>query len=30
MTAVTQHPDMDTVDAGQSSVGVVGTFKNLK
>lgn len=30
MTVVTQHPDTDTVDAGQSSVGVVGTFKNLK
>ncbi|HHH19360.1 MAG TPA: DUF839 domain-containing protein [Campylobacterales bacterium] len=30
MTVVTQHPDAETADAGQSVAGVVGTFKNLK
>ncbi|HFU77778.1 MAG TPA: DUF839 domain-containing protein, partial [Epsilonproteobacteria bacterium] len=30
MTVVTQHPDADTKDFGQSSAGVVGTFKNIK
>jgi len=30
MTAVTQHPDEDTNDEGQSSIGVVGVVKNLK
>lgn len=30
MTAVTQHPDTSSADAGESNVGVLGTFKNLK
>ena len=30
MTVVTQHPDTETVDAGQSGAGVVGTFKNIQ
>jgi len=29
MTAVTQHPDAGTVDAGESSIGVMGPIKNL-
>ncbi|MEA3227915.1 MAG: choice-of-anchor I family protein, partial [Campylobacterota bacterium] len=29
MTAVTQHPNADTVDVAESSVGVMGPIKNL-
>jgi len=29
MTAVTQHPDADTAEVGESSVGVMGPIKNL-
>jgi secreted PhoX family phosphatase len=30
LTVVTQHPDTNTSDAGESSIGVIGNFKNLK
>ncbi|MBN2816589.1 MAG: choice-of-anchor I family protein [Campylobacterales bacterium] len=29
MTAVTQHPDADTAEVGESSIGVMGPIKNL-